>query len=362
MGHLLPLRNYRDEKAQEGLVRAEQAFIERDRLDTFMVLFGVGDGGGGPTAEQIERGIRMRNLEGCPRVTFARADDIFEYFETERAQLEVWQGELYLELHRGTLTTQAANKRNNRKLEFELQAIEALAVSLAFDAYPQQALERVWKNTLLNQFHDIIPGSSIKKVYDTTSVEYAHSFATLAQLRNDIVAACMQDDRDSALVYNPWNFAYTTHIQLPAAWHGYAVTTPAGAVATQLADGIVWGEVHLRAGMWCSIVRGKPVSVASQQATHPSDTDYILENEYVRYRFNASGRISEAFDKELQRSVLRDEGNVLTIYEDRPANWDAWDIDIYYRDAVVETLHADSLTLRTAGDATPRAGDRLSLW
>ncbi len=357
-GAMLPLRSYKQHAdAKEGLVFAEQAFVERDRLEKFMVLFGVGDGGGGPTPEQIERGMRMQNLEGCPRVSFTRAEQVFAYLETQKSQLARWRGELYLELHRGTLTTQAANKKKNRKLEFALQATEALAVSLALEAYPQNALDGIWRRALLNQFHDIIPGSSIRKVYETTDAQYAQCFETLEDLKNAIVAEAMEDAPDAALMYNPWNFNYTAHVALPPSWRGHEVVAPHGKLRTQVCEDTLFAEVPLKAGMWCTLRRGATATEGAQNTQHQtekgaasSEAMHVLENDCVRYVFNAAGRITEAFDKELQRNVLRAEGNVLTLYEDRPVNWDAWDIDIYYRDAPVVHVEAQSIAARACGE------------
>lgn len=355
---LLPMRNYkRQSDAKEGLVFAEQAFVEKDKLEKFMVLFGVGDGGGGPTAEQIERGMRMQNLEGCPQVLFCSARNVFAYLEENKRQLEVWQGELYLELHRGTLTTQAANKKNNRKLEFALQAIEALAVSLTREEYPKAVLERVWKTALLNQFHDIIPGSSIRKVYETTDLHYAECFKLLEEVKNTIISEQMEDESNTVLVYNPWNFNYTTQVALPRSWQAYEITMHCEVVCTQLVENTLWAEVQLEAGMWHTLVRGASASEHLQNTaeslnenTMQRSPPYVLENDYVRYVFNAEGRMTESFDKELQRNLLCDEGNVLSVYEDRPANWDAWDIDIYYRDALVERVKAKCVALHTRGE------------
>jgi alpha-mannosidase len=163
--HFPPENTYNSQLAAETLIPAMERFHEKEYIDEFVSLFGVGDGGGGPKAEHIEMGRRQADLEGSPRVRFGPACDFLRRLEKYRDRLPVWAGELYLELHRGTLTTQARVKQGNRKLEHRLRAVEMLWSCLPLEHYPQDQIDAIWKTVLLNQFHDIILGSSITEVY-----------------------------------------------------------------------------------------------------------------------------------------------------------------------------------------------------
>lgn len=189
--HFLPANSYNFENYPSRLVAAERRFAEGDRLDDFLNLYGVGDGGGGPSREHIERGLRSGDTEGVPRVRFAHSE---EYFERLRALpeegLPLWRGELYLELHRGTYTTQALMKRYNRRLEHLLHDVELLAVLAGHDSVD---VGTIWKETLLNQFHDILPGSSIEWVYRDAHAESARNIATLESMREGLLREILGD-------------------------------------------------------------------------------------------------------------------------------------------------------------------------
>ena len=141
--------------------------MQKRHLGDFLIPFGYGDGGGGPCRDFVEFAEREKDLEGMPRVKMASPLDFFEDMERRGGPVNTWDGELYFTAHRGTYTTQAAIKRNNRRSEFALHDLElwAALASLRGAAYPVEAAERLWKVLLLHQFHDILPGSSIGRVY-----------------------------------------------------------------------------------------------------------------------------------------------------------------------------------------------------
>ena len=164
--HFPPENTYNSWAFPGGRIKAQDHFEENGYLDEFMSLIGIGDGGGGPSEEFVEMELRNKNVDGCPKSRFGRADGFFKRLEAHRDELPTWDGELYLEMHRGTLTTQSRTKRNNRKCEQALTALEFLASSLPYSQYPN--IDELWKTLLTNQFHDILPGSSIGLVYETT--------------------------------------------------------------------------------------------------------------------------------------------------------------------------------------------------
>ena len=148
----------------------------RARANTSLVPFGWGDGGGGPTREMLAAAHRTRDLEGSPTVRLARPSEFFAAAAAEYPDPPVWAGELYLEYHRGTYTTQARTKRGNRRSEHLLREAELWATTAAVRAgadYPAETLRRCWETVLLQQFHDILPGTSIAWVHRQAEREYA---------------------------------------------------------------------------------------------------------------------------------------------------------------------------------------------
>lgn len=293
-----------------------------------LLTFGYGDGGGGPTCEMMETLRRMKHgIPGMPQTKIETAGTFFDRLEREFIQKTNsvlprprWKGEMYLEMHRGTYTSVAKNKRNNRKSELLYQLAEALAATdlLAGGVYPEEILRRNIRNILLNQFHDIIPGSSIGPVYDVTDAEYAHILAEGNQIVEDKLAALAARIKTGGgiLVYNPSPFAVTDDVLLDGKYyhaedipsHGYAVIQ--------------------------AVVADTDVSVGEK----------YIENSLVRVTFDEAYQIISIFDKEQQREVLAPDavGNRLEVFEDYPRAFDAWEITDYYRQKmwVIDSVEA----------------------
>ena len=176
--HFPPEDTYCALAAAPQRIYGANQFNEAGLLPGFMSLTGIGDGGGGPSENHLERNRIVKDLRGCPKSEWSFASDYFEKIKAYRDSLPEWQGELYLELHRGTLTTQSRTKRGNRRCEQALTAWEILASALPAAEWPRGKLDSAWKTVLLNQFHDIIPGSSIRLVYERTEKEHAEVLET----------------------------------------------------------------------------------------------------------------------------------------------------------------------------------------
>ncbi|MCG2760617.1 MAG: alpha-mannosidase, partial [Candidatus Delongbacteria bacterium] len=162
--HFLPTNDYNFSNMPARMIESEKRYAQSDVSDEFLNLYGIGDGGGGPSRIHIELGKRQENLEGVPKFKFSFARDFFEKIaKIPKKDLPEWSGELYLELHRGTFTTQALMKKYNRDMEIALHDLEFLGILIK--DYPKDEIDMIWKDTLLNQFHDILPGSSINRVY-----------------------------------------------------------------------------------------------------------------------------------------------------------------------------------------------------
>lgn len=346
--HFPPESTYNSSLYPAGLMAAEDNFQEKEVLDEMINLFGIGDGGGGPQANHIERGLRQADLEGVPRLRFGRAEALFERLAAHADELPVWSGELYLELHRGTLTTQSRTKRGNRLLEQTLRETEYLLACGNLDDYPRETLDAVWKTLLINQFHDIIPGSSIHMVYEVTEKQHAECLATCRALQAEAAERLFTKDPSCLVLVNTLNTRFTQSVTLPDGW------LAADDVPTQQeADGTVVAAVDLPPQGVRTLTR------SDAAATVADVTDPVLENDVIRYEFAANGEILRALDKETGKDVLAGNGNVLTLYEDRPCNWDAWDIDIFYETQALET--ARSVRHSSLGAGAVRRGLQFDL-
>jgi len=326
--HFPPENTYNSQLGTDFLVPAQNSFKEKHFIDSFISLFGTGDGGGGPKEENIELGKRMADLEGSPKVKFNTAKSLFEKLEQHRDALQNWVGELYLELHRGTLTTQAFIKKANRLAEQKLRLVEMLASMLPIEEYPQVEINCIWKMILKNQFHDIIPGSSINQVYKTASEEFDNCRQKLDRLVSGITEKLLIKDNKCLSVFNPLACEYNESLELPESWYGFSVTDESGdRVPIQVINMKTHMQLSIPSLSFKTFTRGDKISVPEKK-----QDDFILENDLVCYRFDENGCLLSAFDKEIKTEFIAKDksGNLFSLYEDNPNDWDAWDIDLFY--------------------------------
>ncbi|MFC1806252.1 alpha-mannosidase, partial [Planctomycetota bacterium] len=348
--HFPPANDYNSQLRADQMIAAAGRYRERDRAPIQAVPYGFGDGGGGPTRDMLERRRRYADLEGVPRLRPTTPRDFFETLERESTDLRTWVGELYLELHRATLTTQANNKKLNRRSELALRDAEMLCgLNLATGGrYPHKALHDAWKTVLLNQFHDIIPGSSIALVYQDSDRHYAEVLATAADARASGFAhyARHVDTRGEGipvLAFNSlgWERHDVVAAKVPGLRKGasYVAVAPDGAESpVQLCgDGLVrWVATVPSIGHAVFHIRED-----AEKGTVPfiGATERGMENDLLRIRFDRQGRIRSITDKRAGREVVAPgaRANQFILFEDKPCNWDAWDIDIFYNDKPLVT-------------------------
>lgn len=317
-------------------------YKDKDKNEDLLIAYGWGDGGGGPTREMLEQSRVMKNIPGIPKVATIGAEEYFEkiYETCDHESLGKWDGELYFELHRGTYTSQAANKRYNRKTEILLHNIELLSVLASLErgsAYPKAALDEIWERVLLNQFHDILPGSSIRQVYEDTTVDYeaiAKKGAALLDTANAALTEGICVNRDSVVLYNTAGYVRSDYVCIPYSDRVTKDTAFADAsgllecAATK--DGVLVYVRDMPAFGYQTLQLAKKES--SKTSAIVVDGDCITTT-YYRLTLNANGEIASLYDLENKRSV--DCGrpmNVLAAYEDKPQRFDAWDIDVYYKE------------------------------
>ncbi len=310
-----------------------------------LVLFGVGDHGGGPSLEMLDRVDRLRSLDVFPEVEYGTAGKYLAWLRSQDlSKLPVWRDELYLEYHEGTFTTQARMKEGNRRSEVLLGDAEKFSTlaTLAGRAYDGAALQEAWKHVLFNQFHDILPGSSIREVYVDaperyrTAEEIASHELDGALDRLARAADTSKAEGTPVVVFNPlaWERRDPVRVKLPAGEEGELAVfdargrempsqvVPAGRYARELlfvAEGVPplgYAVFDLR--------RGKP-SVASALRVAKSR----IENEFFTIEIDpVSGWVKSIVDRRNGKEVLAGPGNELQLLEDRPAAWDAWNIGL----------------------------------
>jgi alpha-mannosidase len=326
-------------------------FQQKELQQSLLMAFGFGDGGGGPTREMLENIEAMREFPALPRMRNGSVKEFYQNLEAESgATLPTWNGELYLELHRGTYTTQSRNKRANRKSEFLLHDAEFLATFAHLAgryAYPQATLNKAWELVCLNQFHDIIPGSSIAPVYVESQEQYAEVRSMVEAVVDDAIAALAPAD-GAVMIANPGSYARRDLAFVPGlSLTGYHLTRDGQPLALQAGAGGVWidaGLLEPYSVVAASLAAGDS---AAAQPTGLSASAHALENDLVRVELNEAGDITRIFDKANQREVLPAGAiaNQFQAFEDRPLNWDAWDVDIFLSDKCWLAEPADSITV-----------------
>lgn len=319
---------------------------QKESQQVMLMAFGFGDGGGGPTAEMLENIREMADFPALPRVKNGRVLDFFRKLEkTAGAKLPTWNGELYLEYHRGTYTTQARNKRSNRQCEFLLHDAEFLAAwaaQVSAYSYPQEPLTRAWKLLCLNQFHDILPGSSINQVYQDSAADYAAIREIGEGIKETAVSALAQQlpQNSHYAAINPTSFSGPQTGLLPEAlpFGQSLINLQSGAVISSQAveEGTLLHLPHIAPFGLVSLglAAGEPPSLSGSLAIQKTAGGVELENDYLRVVFDSRGELISLTDKAHNRQVLAEDqrGNIFQAFEDRPLDWDAWDIDLYYED------------------------------
>lgn len=310
-------------------------YQNKDINNDILISYGYGDGGGGPTREMLETSLRMeKGVRGIPKVRQEFAGTYFEKLEQrvkDNPRLPVWEGELYFEYHRGTLTSMARNKRSNRKSELGLMDLELLSVlAEKLVDYPRRELETMWKKVLLNQFHDILPGSAIHEVYEVTKKEYALLAEELDRLCGERKEA-LAGAGDGITVFNTTGKTRNDVVKL-AGIHAAALKDAAGKVYP-VQDTAEGGIVYLE-GL---PAKGYKAFLACGQEEQGTEAFILrdrlcLETPFYVVRLDEQGMFTGIYDKENRRQVIQDGGraNLMRMYEDKPIYYDNWDIDIYY--------------------------------
>jgi alpha-mannosidase len=317
--HFPPVDTYNATLSGAEMAHLVRNFADKGLANRSLVPFGHGDGGGGPTREMLARAVRLRDLEGSPRVEVERPARFFAKAFEDYPQAPVWVGELYLETHRGTYTSQAGNKQGNRRSEHLLYEAELWAATAAVRTghpYPYEDLDRIWKSVLLHQFHDILPGSSIAWVHRESRETYARLRAELEEIIGAAQRALAGDGASGGEVV--FNAAPHARDGVPARGATRAPAPPTPATREEL------------------------------------DGGYVLDNGLVRATVDARGLLVSVVDLTTGREAISpgSPGNLLQLHPDLPAKYDAWDVDHTYRRTVTDVTGVEAL--EPEGDAAVR--------
>ncbi len=340
---------YNGQATPRAVMGSWKKFKNKELSKETLISYGYGDGGGGVNRDMLEMCRAMDRIPGLPHVKTSRAGEFFrrihEKVDHTDRYVHTWDGELYLEYHRGTYTSQAYNKRTNRYLENTLARLEWLSslAWLAGKGYAGQELHDCWECVLLHQFHDIIPGSSIHEVYEDSRVNYGRTKKLAKQVRERIFEQITKAAPFTYAVYTTNSFGGKEAVLIPEMGQGYFVDAKDRPLDSQrcdegclvLVDTVPYGAVAVR---FVPERQGEsepdcmgPRRQAPDEVFRRPDKN-SLETPYYFIKWNDDGQITELYDREEKRRVLRRGqcGNVLEIYEDKPINYDAWDIDIFY--------------------------------
>ncbi|KAI8231349.1 Alpha-mannosidase [Colletotrichum sp. SAR 10_96] len=340
--HMPPAKTYCADATFDNIKKSMTQHRTLDQDHTSLLAFGKGDGGGGPTWQQIERLRRLRGLADTtgllPRVHLGGTpDDFFDKLEEKAHTLPTWHGELYFELHRGTYTTQAATKNNNRRAEFLLRDLEFLATIASIHdpsyKYPKKELDEMWEGVLLCQFHDCLPGTAIGLCYDDSDKIYSNVFQIRDTLLQDIYSTLSIFEGPESRFADDEQLALNT-----LAW-------PRKEVISASNGSVVIAEGN---GTFLSI-QDTPTATAKKLVTVEEISEGVFKMQNSRFSVTVErGCITSLYDYSTKRQVLAGKANQFVIFDDKPIYWQAWDVEVFHLETR-EELHGSTTSILEDG-------------
>lgn len=363
------MQTLRFKKTYNGIMCAKAVhdswknYRNKDGNQELVMAFGWGDGGGGPTKEMLENAKRLKDFPGHPKSEIGFVRPYFERLEQtvkSTKKIPTWVGELYLETHRGTYTSMARNKRMNRKAEFLYLNTETFSMFdfLMGGTYPKEKLDESWKVILLNQFHDIIPGSSIEAVYKDSKAQYENLLADGKEMYRHAlngIAGRIQTKENGFAVFNPTSCVADNLVEVEYEGNLSAVKDSSGNMVPVQCVGENTYLFHADSVPSKGYKMYYPAEINEEKswaAVVSEEGGYRLETDYFRVFVDETGALTEVYDKKAGRQVLKDgeRGNVLQAFEDKPVKFNAWDIDIYYPEKMWEVDQVTSMELVEKGE------------
>ncbi len=336
--------HYEGEADAEYVKQTRKTNRQNDLVDASMGMFGYGDGGGGCTFDMVEKVRRFQKLPGLPKVKMGQANDFFHAIEKDIDALPVWDGEMYYENHRGTFTSQAFVKKNNRKGEYMLRNAEML--TLIAGLYDKNRIEKLWRLLLTNQFHDILPGTSIEEVFVNTREEYD----LMNKEGNEIIGKALDVlsvnagvGKDSVVVWNMLPFAVTAPVTVEISGEKNCVSDCSGnMMKSAVKDNGIEFIAENVPPMGYKVFRLTATVAEADCVTAGKD---FLENKNLRAEFDENGKLTALISKRLGRNILSGKGNLLSVSHDKPIHESAWNLENDYKMKMWYLDTADSVEL-----------------
>lgn len=339
---------------------AWKGYSDKNINTEMLVSFGYGDGGGGVNRDALEQRRRMEKIPGLPHVKTSTAGEYFrklqETVKNTDEYVHTWDGELYLEFHRGTYTSHAYNKKMNRKLEFlyrEAEWLTAMAAASqgAMEKAEQERLTEGWKIILRHQFHDIIPGSSILQVYEDSKTEYAQAWEIADAVEQDALSVLVRPQEDTWTVMNNAGWVQSQVVAVPESRDGVFRNAAGEILAAQKAGEFTYVKADRVPAMTGMVIRFEEGAVQDAACAFEISGQKI-ETPFYTMELNEAGQFTRIYDKENDREVLADgeRGNVLQVFEDKPLDFDAWNVDIFYQEKMKEITQLVSVQVVENGN------------
>lgn len=337
---------YNGQLTPETVKGVWKKYKDKELNQELLISYGFGDGGGGVNRDMLESRRRIDRIPGLPHLKTSTAGEYFRHLRETVARTDqyvhTWDGELYLEYHRGTYTSQGYNKRMNRKAELLYRRAEMLGVLLGLyradlnEAHHEE-LREGWQRILLNQFHDIIPGSSIHDVYRDCREEYPKILSIAEQVEQSFEEQVSTKQEHAYAVFNASGWTLNELAEIPCAEDGIFTDADGRVLDAQREGSVTLVAVKGvpatgSAGLY--FTPGKTAEAACAFAVH----DKEIETPFYQITLNDCGQIARLYDKTFSREVLPEgaRANVLQMFEDKPINYDAWDIDLFYQEKMRE--------------------------
>ena len=335
------------------------AYSEKAMNKKLLISYGYGDGGGGVNRDMLENRRRLDKIPGMPFVKTSTASEYFkelkETVKNTEEYVNVWDGELYLEYHRGTYTSHAHNKRMNRKMELLYRRTEWLTVMSALaqknlEQAKQEELTKGWMHILTNQFHDIIPGSSIREVYEDSAKDYRYIESVARGVESDAFRHIIEEKDGYYTVWNASGWSQNGIVAIQSAQDGSYYDTEGKKLKAQREGTITYVEVKDVPPMGNRRIAFE-AGTGREEAEDFTVCGRSVETPFYRIAFNEYGQIVDLYDKEYEREILASgaRANVFQLFEDKPLDNDAWDIDIFYQEKMREVTELTKFEIIECG-------------
>lgn len=339
------------------------AYSEKAVNKDLLISYGYGDGGGGVNRDMLENRRRIDKMPGLPHLKTSTAREYFEKlhqtFENTEEYVHTWDGELYLEYHRGTYTSHAHNKLMNRRMELLYRKVEWMTVMEALSrgdlsAARQEELTKGWKHLLTDQFHDIIPGSSIYEVYEDSRKDYEYIEQIARQVENSFYDCALEDCGNTWTVFNDSSWNRNEMVAIPQNADGIYTDDQGNVLEAQKSEGITWvylQDIPAMGSKMIHLEEGTEKECATGSEAIFAIHDREIETPFYRILLNEAGQIASLYDKTYERQVLvpGECANVLQMFEDKPIDNDAWDIDIFYQEKMREITDLGKWEVKECG-------------